>query len=190
MGREEGGFPRFLTVPKLVVPCGVLCSTLVVDCTSDSRSTWCSARNLSHHPAPTPLLRIGVCMAQCRGALCKVGVKSPIAPPGSGSQSWLFCPLISLALAAERARGVRLHSTGSRSSVPDVRRDLGCSQATEVGFTTEASWPCLHKGTEVIQLSSNYVQSLHPDSGVARASQSECGGGQHLPATVLLHRSC
>ena len=41
------------------------------------------------------------------------------SPPGSGTQSWLFCPLISLGLAlAESNRGVPPYSTGNRDQVP------------------------------------------------------------------------
>ena len=39
-------------------------------------------------------------------------------PPGSGTQSWLFCPLISLGLALAQSRmGVPPYSTGNREQV-------------------------------------------------------------------------
>ena len=94
--------------------------------------------------------------------------ESPISPPGSGSQSWLFFPLISLALAADdRERNVPLYPTGSRSPLPDVQRDFWNSEAAQI-----------------IQLHSDHFQSLNPDSEVARALQSGWSGGQHLPAIV------
>ena len=44
---------------------------------------------------------------------------APPTNPGSGSQSWLFCPLISLWLAlSESQLGVPPYSTGSRDQVP------------------------------------------------------------------------
>ena len=70
--------------------------------------------------------------------------QSPISPPGNGSQSWLFCPLISLALAAAEP--------GSRSPLPDVQRDFWNSQAAQI-----------------IHLCRDHFQSLAPDSEVARA---------------------
>ena len=49
----------------------------------------------------------------------------PITAPSNGTQSWLLCPLISLALAgAERAHGVPLCSTGPRQPVPSRSRTV------------------------------------------------------------------
>ena len=54
--------------------------------------------------------------------------QSPISPPGNGSQSWRFCPLISLALAAaKRERDVFL-SSADLGLLPDVQRDFWISQ--------------------------------------------------------------
>ena len=45
---------------------------------------------------------------------------SPPSPPGVGTQSWFFCPLISIALGAvELSRGVSMCEFGRRSPVPD-----------------------------------------------------------------------
>ena len=95
-----------------------------------------------------------------------MGVRLP--SPGSGSQSWLFCPLISLAsAAAERERDLPLYSTRSRSPFPDMQRDFWNSQAARN-----------------IQLYSDHFQSLNLDSEVARVLHSGWSGGQHLPANV------
>ena len=54
----------------------------------------------------------------CFDSLYGWGSSRP-SPPGSGTQSWLFCPLISLGLArAESNRGIPPYSTGSREHVP------------------------------------------------------------------------
>ena len=54
----------------------------------------------------------------CMGRLKGWG-DPPITAPGCGTQSWVLCPLISLALAgAELAHGVPLYSTGLRQPVP------------------------------------------------------------------------
>ena len=115
------------------------------------------------------LFRIGFFVTHCpRWAVCMDGGASPNSPPGSGSQSWLFCLLISFALAvAERERDVPLYSTGSRSPLPDVQRDFWNSQAAQIN-----------------QLHSDHFQSLKHDSEVARSLQSGWSGGQHLPANV------
>ena len=94
--------------------CGVL-SHMVIDCSSGERWPWCQqcqcridpvanqSRNwFSHGPLASA------------GRLYGWG-EGPITSPGQGTQSWLFCPLISLALAVlERGRGVPVWSTGSR----------------------------------------------------------------------------
>ena len=57
----------------------------------------------------------------------------PITAPGSGTQSWFFCPLISLALAgAERAHGVPLYSTGPRQPVPLDQERIWLSTAQDI----------------------------------------------------------
>ena len=51
------------------------------------------------------------------------GRDPPITTPGSGTQSWLPCPLISLALAGvECAHGVPLHPAGTRQPAPPEKR--------------------------------------------------------------------
>ena len=93
---------------------------------------------------------------------------SPISPPGGGPQSWLFCPLISLALESiEIARGVSRWSTGSRHPVPDPQREFWCSTALEI-----------------IQMFSAHVQSLTHDSEVAQGLQHNWDGGEHLSARL------
>ena len=88
---------------------------------------------------------------------------SPITPVGGGLQSWLFCPLISLALESiEIARGVSRWSTGSRHPVP--QREFWCSTALEI-----------------IHMFSVHVQTLTHDSEVAQGLQHNWDGG-HLSA--------
>ena len=56
------------------------------------------------------------------------GVVTP--PPGSGTQSWLFCPLISLGLAlAESRLGVPPCSTGNREQVPSEQSQFWTARA-------------------------------------------------------------
>ena len=56
-----------------------------------------------------------------------------VTAPGSGTQSWLLCPLISLALAgAERAHGVPLYSTGLRQPVPPDQERFWLSTAQDI----------------------------------------------------------
>ena len=87
-----------------------------------------------------------------------------ISPPGGGPQSWLFCPLISLALESIGiARGVSRQSTGSRHPVPDPQRDFWCSTALEI-----------------IQMFSVHVQSWTHDSEVVQGLQHNSDGGGHL----------
>ena len=119
--------------------CEALCPTLVVDCSCDTRWMWCARCQrreeippaIQHAPRPVVPIWFLHGPVSTMGRLYGWG-ESPITPPGSGSQSWLFCPLFSLALAAaERARDVPLHSTGSRSPLPDAQRDFWNSQATQ-----------------------------------------------------------
>ena len=47
----------------------------------------------------------------------------PLSLPGQGTQSWLYCPLISLGLLElERARGLAPWSIGGRAEVPPLQR--------------------------------------------------------------------
>ena len=54
-------------------------------------------------------------------------------PPGSGTQSWLFCPLISLGLAlAESRLGVPPYSTGNREQVPSEQSQFWTTHALPI----------------------------------------------------------
>ena len=54
-------------------------------------------------------------------------------PPGSGTQSWLFCPLISLGLAlAESRLGVPPYSTGNREQVPSEQSQFWATHALPI----------------------------------------------------------
>ena len=146
---------------------------LVVDCAVDARWMWCfqcqrrqdfppQLVNMESTPGPIwfthgPLAGLGSLYGW--GSL-------PVTQPGTGSQSRLFCPLISLGLvAAERTRGVPPYSTGSRVAVPDRQREF---------------W-IIHAG-DIIQLYSEHLLSLPPQCDVALALQSNWERGDHLPA--------
>ena len=91
----------------------------------------------------------------------------PISPPGSGSQSWLLCPLISLGLLdAEHARSVPAYSTGSRFPVPDQQRTYWMAHAMDI-----------------IHAFSQNFQSLNPQCAVAQGLQSFWARGDHLPGS-------
>ena len=76
---------------------------------------------------------------------------SPIRVPGSGTQAWLLCQVISLALAgAERARHVALYSTGPRQPAPTEQE----------GFWTSIA-------EAVINCLATHFQSLSSQSSVA-----------------------
>ena len=130
-------------------------------------SPCCAAATFS------PLFLLQVQAGQ--GPLTRLGAlygwgQMPISPPGVGSQSWLFCPLISLGLEnAEHTRRAVPFSTGLRHLVPEDQRNFWLSNATDV-----------------IRLFSEHFQSLRPDSHVALALQdrNSWGGGEHLPASV------
>ena len=54
-------------------------------------------------------------------------------PPGSGTQSWLFCPLISLGLAVAESRlGVPPYSTGNREQVPSEQSQFWTTHALPI----------------------------------------------------------
>ena len=92
------------------------------------------------------------------GATLRGWGESPITPPGSGPQSWLFCPLIFVALeSVEVACGVAPWSTGSRHPVPAI---------------------------EIIQMFGTFVQSLSPESEAAQGLQHNWDGREHLPARL------
>ena len=88
----------------------------------------------------------------------------PVTQPGTGSLSWLFCPLISLGLlVAERTRGVPPYSTTSRVAVPNRQREFWVAHAGDI-----------------IQFYSEHLSSLSPQ--LALQLNWECG--DHLPARV------
>ena len=83
--------------------CQVLCPTLVVDGSSNTQWMWCARcqrrEEITSQDAPRPVVPSWF----LHGPLSTMGrlygwSESPIPPLGSGPQSWLFCPLISLAL--------------------------------------------------------------------------------------------
>ena len=136
---------------------------LVVDCAVDARWMWCfqcqrrqdfppQLVNMESTPGPNwfthgPLAGLG----------SLYGWESPpVTQPGTGSQSWLFCPLISLGLVAtERTRGVPPFSTGSRAAEPDLQREFWITHAGDI-----------------TQLYSEHLLSLPPQCDVALALQS------------------
>ena len=94
---------------------------------------------------------------------------APPTPPGSGSQSWLFCPLISLGLAlAESQLGVPPYSTGSRDQVPFDQ---------SLFWTTHAN--------PIIQAFAAHFSSLDRDQPAARMLQSWERG--HLSSSAQEH---
>ena len=117
--------PQFSNVP-----------TMVVDVAASQHWFWCSRCQRSLEACvvepPIPQGKSVALQATPRdsftqGPLSRMGRlygwrDPPVTAPGSGTQSWLLCPLISLALAgAERAHGVPLCSTGPRQP-----NDSGC----------------------------------------------------------------
>ena len=150
--------------------CGVHCPTMIMDCRERSRWMWCphcQRREEISHVQPVPPTWFSHGPLTTLGRLYAWG-DSPILPPGAGSQSWLFCPLISLGLVhAERARSVALYSTGSRTPLPAPQHDFWMSCASDI-----------------VQLYGEYFQSLSPSSAVATMLQSGWSGGEHLPALV------
>ena len=145
---------------------------LVVDCAIDARWMWCfqCQRRQDFHPqsvtesTPDPNWFSHGPLANL-GSLYGWG-SPPVTQPGTGSQSWLFCPLISLGLlAAERTRGVPPYSTGSRVAVPDRQREFWVAHAGDI-----------------IQFYNEHLSSLSPQCDVALQSNWE--RGDHLPARV------
>ena len=69
------------------------------------------------------------------GPLYSWGASSP-SPPGEGTRSWLFCPLMSLGLWALEARhAVPAYSTGPRAPVPDPQAQSWTAHAGDVIHT-------------------------------------------------------
>ena len=89
--------------------CGVNCPTMIMDCREGNRWMWCphcQRREEISHVLPVSPTWFSHGPLTILVRLYAWG-DSPILPPGAGSQSWLFCPLISLGLVhAERARSV------------------------------------------------------------------------------------
>ena len=116
--------------------------TFVLDCSSNVHWTWCSRcqqRGVEVPRSPFPVPQsVGVSGWFSRGPFSHMGRlygwgDSPITPPGGGPQSWLFCPLISLALESiEIARGVSRWSIGSRHPVPNPQREFWNPTALEI----------------------------------------------------------
>ena len=114
--------------------CGEQCTVFVTDFSSGDSGMWCPSCQLrTECVSPQSRLALQDCERPqpnwfTHGPLSTFGHlygwgAVPISPPGSGSQSWLLCPLISLGLLdAEHARGVPAYSTGSRLPVPDQQR--------------------------------------------------------------------
>ena len=153
--------------------------SLVLDCHSHERWMWCARCQVRGAEVPgaltVPVPQVDVRLSGwfSQGPLSEMGPlygwgESPITPPGSGPQSWLFCPLISLALeSVEVACGVAPWSTGSRHPVPDRQRHFWRSTAMEI-----------------IQMFGTFVQSLSPESEAAQGLQHNWDGGEHLPARL------
>ena len=91
-----------------------------------------------------------------RGPLCQLGAlygwgRGALSMPGQGTQSWLFCPLISLGLAlSEERSGTALWSTGRRAIVP----------APQVAFWRDCA---MH----IIVAYADWFASISPGSGIA-----------------------
>ena len=104
------------------------------------------------------------------GPLCGWGASSP-SPPGEGTQSWLFCPLMSLALLSLEARhAVPAHSTGPRAQVPDP----------------QAQFWTAHAG-DVIHAFADHFSGLTSDNPVSVALSSPASwgtAGDHLEARI------
>ena len=159
----------FRTVDSSILPgCSVNpCSQcaeaphLVVECAVDARWMWCfQCQRRQNWFTHGPLAGLG--------SLCW-WASPPVTQPGKGSQSWLFCPLISLGLlAAERTRGVPPYSTGSRVAVPDRQREFWLTHAGDV-----------------IQSFCD-LSSLSVQCDVALALQSNWLRGDHLPGVQEL----
>ena len=115
------------------VPCRVGSdpSHMVVDFQSNERWNWCTRCQTR---VPQEVRRTWF----SHGPLASLGPlygwgEHPITVPGQGPQSWMFCPIISLALAVvERARGVTPFSTGPRSVVPPAQEQYWMTHAAAI----------------------------------------------------------
>ena len=90
-------------------------------------------RHLLFHPTMI-LLLTGSRTVLCRGSHhSTVGGRGDSTPPGSGTQSWLFCPLISHGLAlAESRMGVPPCFAGNREQVPSEQSQFWTAHALSI----------------------------------------------------------
>ena len=144
------------------VPCGVCSgpSHMVVDFQSNERSNWCTR---SQTRVPQEVRRTWF----SHGLLASLGPLYGWGEHKQGPQSWLFCPIISLALAVvERARGVTPFSTGPRSVVPPAQEQYWMTHAAAI-----------------VDFLASHFQSFSPQSQIAQVLQSQSSwvGGEHLP---------
>ena len=112
------------------VPCGVCSdpSHMVFDFQSIERWNSCT-RCQTRVPQEVSRTWFSHGPLASLGPLYRWG-EHPITVPGQGPQSWLFCPIISLALTVvERARGVTPFSTGPRSVVPPAQEQYWMTHA-------------------------------------------------------------
>ena len=124
--------------------CGVQCQVLVTDFSSGDSGMWCpncQLRTECENAQSRPIVQDSARPQPnwfTHGPLSTFGHlygwgAAPTSPPGSGSQSWLLCPLISLGLLdAEHARGNLAYSTGSRLPVPEQQRACWMSHAMDI----------------------------------------------------------
>ena len=148
------------------VPCGVCSdpSHMVVDFQSNERWNWCT-RCQTRVPQEVRRTWFSHGLLASLGPLYGWG-EHPITVPGQGPQSWLFCPIISLALAVvERARGVTPFSTGPRSVVPPAQEQYWMTHAAAI-----------------VDSLAGHFQSFSPQSQIAQVLQSQSSwvGGEHL----------
>lgn len=115
-----------------------------------------------------------------RGPLCSSGRvygwgNPPLSVPGQGTQSWLFCPLISLGLLQlEQQTGQQLWSTGQRAEVPQAQLNFWLA------------WP---QASSVIRQYSAFFRSPAGQAALDVVSQpSRWRGAGGLPADHLRGR--
>ena len=83
---------------------------------------------------------------------------------GQGPQSWLFCPIISLALAVvERAQGVTPFSTRPRSAVPPAQQQFWLTHAAAIVDSLASHFQSLSQShvAQVLQSQSSWVGGEH-----------------------------
>ena len=95
--------------------------------------------------------------SSCFGIALWMG-DSPPSPPRVGTQSWFFCPLISIALGAvELSRGVSMYEFGRRSPVPDDQVVFWTHQAPDLLVAIVQHFAALSAGDPVMTV----LQSEH-----------------------------